>query len=224
LLSLFFLLGIAHGQDLMGKKSYEGVLTMRVQNFERIQFVLYSVRSERVRVEAADREDNDLILLIDYMKKKRDVILPGREQYVELSYAGERLDTRQKNEETNVQKTEETEEIEGFACDKFIAKSEGSDFEVWATKDLGTAGTFVTTVSSQSIETAPWQAEILGMGYFPMRVIQRDSSGDELARVEITGAQRKALSETLFRVPANYEKIDREALQPKQTPKKRRAR
>ena len=224
LVALLLLFSSARGQDLMTRKSFEGVLTVQTQNVERIQFFTYSVKLERIRVEPSEREDNDPVVLIDYMSRKTDIILPGREEYVELQQSPGKPKPQEDKGESEVQKTGDTDELQGFSCDKLLVKSEGSEFEVWATKELGTAGTFLTTFSPEMFEPTPWQAEILSMGYFPMRVIERDSTGDEHSRVEITAVQKKNMNELLFRVPAGYEKVEPDALQPKQPSKKRKSR
>jgi len=221
---LLLSLGSVRGQDLMNKKSFEGVLTVEVQNFESIQFYTYSVKYERIRVEPAESEDNDAIVVIDYMGRKTDIILSGREQYVELPFPAELSETQHKKEEMMVQKTGESEEIQGFACDKLTTKSDGNDIEVWATKDLGVAGTFLTAFSAGALHPTPWKLEILSMGYFPLRVIERDSTGEEQSRVEVTSVQKKTMNELLFRVPDGYEKVNLDVVQPKQPPMKRRAR
>jgi hypothetical protein len=112
--------------------------------------------------------------------------------------------------------------IFGFHCEEFLAKSEDGAIEIWATRDLGCAGTFLTDISPKSLSPLPWQAAILALGYFPLKVIERDAESDESARFEVTKVQKKNLSETMFRVPADYEKVDKAVLDPKQPVKRRR--
>jgi hypothetical protein len=88
--------------------------------------------------------------------------------------------------------------------------------EVWATKGFGTAGTFLTP----QVTELGWK--ILEMGYFPMRIISKDSTGEESGRIEVSSVQKKSLTASLFRIPSSYEKLDPEALQAKQPPKKRK--
>ncbi len=55
-----------------------------------------------------------------------------------------------------------------------------------------------------------------------MRFIARDATGEETGRFEVASVSKKSLSESLFRIPSGYEKIDPEALQPKQAAKKKK--
>lgn len=222
--ALLLFLAVATAQDVEGKKSFEGLLTVQTQDVERVQFFTYSIKDGKLRIEGADREDADPIVLVDYWVKKTFVILPGKEQFVQFPSAPDLPGAKKSKVETEIQKTESTDEILNFSCDQFLVNVDQGQVEVWATKQLGIPGTFITTVTLKTLELTPWQSEILGMGYFPLKVIMRDSTGDEQNRFTVTAVQRKDLAESLFRVPSSYEMVNRDALQPKQPPKKKKSR
>ena len=138
------------------------------------------------------------------------------EQYVELPVVHTPAKGAPVPPKVNVQKTDSTDEIEGYECDQFLATVDTLEYEIWATKGLGTAGSFLTPQVSE------WMWKILDMGYFPMRFIARDATGEEGRRFEVTSVTKKTLSESLFRLPSGYEKIDPESLQSKQAPKKKK--
>jgi hypothetical protein len=116
----------------------------------------------------------------------------------------------------NVQKTDSTMDILDYSCDEFLVTVDSLEFEIWATKGLGTSGTFLT------LQVHEWEAKILDMGYFPMRLVMRNASGDEAARFEVTSMTKKSMSESLFRIPSGFEKVDQEALIPKAVSKKKK--
>lgn len=206
---------LASAQELVEKKSFEGIVGYQMRDIQSIEALSLFMKRGRLRIEGTEQGGGNAILL-DYGLKKSFVIVSGREQYVELPvvYApprGARVPPR-----VNVQKTDSTDEIEGYECDQFLATVDTLEFEIWATKELGTAGSFLTS------QVSDWMWKILDMGYFPMRFIARDATGEESRRFEVTSVVKKSLSESLFRIPSDYEKIDPEALQPKQVPKKKK--
>jgi hypothetical protein len=206
-------------QELETKKSFEGVMEVQVQNTERVQLFSFSLKNGRVRVEPADMADAAQVILVDHAARRTMVLLPAREQFVEIPMPAE--GTR---EQSGIQKTDQTDELLGFACDQFMLKSAEQEIEIWATKALGTAGTFLTNATLQTIEIPSWQTELLSLGYFPMKAIERDASGYEAAKFEVNSVQKKALGDHLFRVPRGYEKVDRDVLTPKQPAEKKRTR
>ena len=210
----------AVAQDLETKKSFEGVLEVQVQNTERVQLYTFSIKNCKIRVEPIDVSDAAQVILVDHPVKKTFVLLPTREQYIEIADAAE-----VGHAQTGLQKTELTDEIQGFTCTQFLLKSSQAEIEVWATKEFGTAGTLLTTVTAQSPDTPAWQTQLFSMGYFPMKVVTRDASGYDTGQFEVNTVQKKTLRDYLFRIPMGYEKVEKAALEPTQAaPKEKRTR
>jgi hypothetical protein len=210
----------AFAQDLETKKSFEGVLEVQVQNTERVQLYTFSLKNGKIRVEPANVTDAAQLVLVDHPAKRTYVLLPAREQYIEITNVSE-----VGREQTGIQKTELTDEIQGYSCDQFLLKSSEAEVEIWATKEFGTAGTMLTTVTAQSLDAPTWQTELFNMGYFPMKVVMRDASGYDAGKFEVNTVQKKSLGDFLFRIPKGYEKVEKDVLEPKQAaPKKKRTR
>jgi hypothetical protein len=210
----------AIAQDLETKRSFEGVLEVQVQNTERVQLFTYSVKNGRIRVEPADVTDAAQVILVDHPAKKTYVLLPAREQYVEIADASD-----VGHEPTGLQKTDLTDEILGYTCDQLLVKTNQAEVEIWATRELGTAGTMLTATVTQTFDTPAWETELFSRGYFPLKVVMRDVSGYDAGKFEVNTVQKKALGDFLFRIPMGYEKVERDVLIPKQAaPKKKRTR
>jgi hypothetical protein len=210
----------AVAQDLETKKTFEGVLEVQAQNTERVQLYTYSVKNGRIRIEPADVSDAPQVILVDHPAKKTYVLLPAREQYIEIANA---VDLG--HEPTGLQKTGLTDEILGYKCDQLLIKSSDAEVEIWATKEFGTAGTMLTSINAQTSDTPAWEIELFGKGYFPMKVIMRDVSGYDAGKFEVNTVQKKALGDYLFRIPMGYEKVEKDVLVPQQAvPKKKRIR
>jgi hypothetical protein len=207
----------AVAQDLETKKSFEGVLEVQAQNTERVQLYTYSVKNGRIRVEPANVSDAAQVILVDHPAKKTYVLLPAREEYIEIANASE-----VGREPTGLQKTELTDEIQGYTCDQFLVKSSQAEIEIWATRELGTPGTMLTTIVAGTFDTPAWETELLSLGYFPMKVLIRDASGYDAGKFEVNTVQKKALGDFLFRIPKGYEKVEKGVLEPNQAPPKKK--
>jgi hypothetical protein len=171
-----------------------------------------------LRIEASERGGGNAYLL-DYGRKKSYVILSGREQYVEMPALAEPAKSTTKMAEVNIEKTDRTETIVGYECDEFTVTAGDVSVDLWATKEFGTAGTFLVP------QVFEMQWKFIEMGYFPMKYVLRDSTGEETYRFEVVSVQEKSLSSSLFRIPSGYEKVGPEALErSKPVTKKKRTR
>jgi len=72
-------------------------------------------------------------------------------------------------------------------------------------------------------DESPWEKEMIRFGYFPLKVIMDDGSGEQRLVFEATSIDKKALGEARFAVPTGYEKTTVEALTPKTAPQKKKA-
>ncbi len=209
------LITLTSAQELVEKKSFEGIVGYQIRDFQSVESLSLFMKRGRLRIERSEQGGGNAILL-DYGLKKSFLIVSGREQYVEFPVVYAPPKGTPDPPRVNVQKTDSTDEIEGYECDQFLATVDTLEYEIWATKDFRTAGSFLTSQVSE------WMWKILEMGYFPMRYIERDAMGQESVRFEVTSVVKKSFSESLFHLPSGYEKIDPDALQPKQVPKKKK--
>jgi len=224
LLGLFLFTALAGAQDTGNRYPFEGVVHVRYQTIDEVQYVDLSVKRERIRVDAAMAEPGGTFFLIDYLAKKRYVILPYREEYLEFPATVVRENSRQLKVPVNFEKTDSTDEVAGYPCDQLLVKTKEGELEIWATSKLGTAGTLTTNLASMLAEQSPWEKEIIRFGYFPLKVILRDGSGDQRVMFEATAIEKKSQGESRFVIPSGYEKTTAEELTPKTTPKKKKPR
>lgn len=220
LLGLLLFTSSASAQDT-GNRPFEGILHVRFQTVDEVQFIDFWVKRERIRVEAAMAEPGGTYFLTDYLVKKRYVILPFREEYLEFPAAAVKEDPRQLKDPVNFEKTDSTDEVAGFPCDQLMVKTDDGELEIWATSALGTAGTLSTNLTLMLAEQSPWEKEIIRFGYFPLKVILHDGSGDQRVMFEAISIEKRTLGEARFLIPSGYEKTTVDALTPKAAPKKK---
>jgi hypothetical protein len=205
----------ASGQEVVDKKTFEGVVSYQIRDFQSIESMTIFMKRGRLRLEGSEQAGGNAILT-DFSAKKCYVIISGREQYAELPLLFVPPKGEGSTPRVNVQKTDVVDAVEGFECNQFLVTVDTLEFEIWATKEFNGPGSFL------SAQVSEWMMKILDMGYFPMRFVARDATGEEIKRFEVTSVTKKPLTESLFRIPSGYEKIDPEALQPKQQTKKKK--
>lgn len=220
-LLVLLLTSLAGAQDAGNRFPFEGVVHVRCQTTDEVQFVDLSVKRDRIRVDAAMAEPGGTFFLIDYAAKKRYVVLPSREQYLLFPVTAVREDPRQVKEPLGFEKTDSTAEVAGYECDELLVKTDEGELEIWATTKLGPPGTLSTNLALLFAEPSPWEKELTRFGYFPLKVILDDGSGDLRVVFEATSIEKRALGETRFVIPADYEKTTVEALTPKAATKKK---
>ena len=223
-MTFLLMTSIAFTQDFGVSKSFEGTMQVKFQTVDAVRLLVFSVKRKRIRVDAAVKESGGAFVLVDHPAKKKFLVFPSREQYVEMTLPDQREGSRQTGIAASYEKTAETDEIAGLTCDKLLVKLAEVEIEIWATKALGTPGTFCTDLASTLVDQAPWETDLFRSGYFPLKVSMRDTSGNEQALFEVSAPVKKAVKESLFHIPADYEKTSAEALMPKQPTQKKKTR
>ena len=223
-LGLMLVTATVFAQDTSPRTSFEGILHVRYQTVDEVQFLEMSVKRERIRIDAAMAEPGGTFFIVDYQAKKRYVILPYREQYIELPATALREDPRQLKEPVNFTKADASDEVAGYPCDQLLVNTDAGELTIWATTKFGTSGTLSTSIASMLAEPSPWEKEMIRFGYFPLKVVLDDGSGDLRTVFEATSIDKKALGEARFMVPTGYEKTTVEALTPKTAPQKKKGR
>lgn len=219
------LLSGTHGaaQEPARRATFEGIVRAEFRSTVDLLFLELSVKQDRIRVEAEVREPGYTFYLIDYVAKKQYIMRPNREEYIEFPIPDVREGTSPAMEPAGFRQTDSTETIAGYSCDLLKVTFEGNTYDIWATKELGARGTFALNTSSFLLGLLPWQQEMLRLGYFPLRIVLDDGSGELLTQYQVTKIERKALNANRFRVPPEYDKTTLEALMPKPATQKQKS-
>ncbi|HCA81134.1 MAG TPA: hypothetical protein DEP53_15495 [Bacteroidetes bacterium] len=221
--SLLFVATV-NAQDILRSSSFEGIIHVQFQSVDAFQLLELSVKQGKIRVDATYRESGFAYVLLDYNARKRYLVLPSRELYLEFALPDFRGDLRQAKIPVNFEKTGSTEVIAGYLCEQLKAKFDEGEIAIWATTEIGSPGTFYLVPGSVQIELEPWQKEILSFGYFPLKMVLDDGSGEQRVVFEATAIEKKSLGESRFLIPSGYEKTTVEELTPKAAPKKKKTR
>ena len=103
-------------------------------------------------------------------------------------------------------KTGRTEKILGYACEEYLSKHKKGETEVWVTAALGKLSGFYW--GEKDAEKSVWQKHLASKGFFPLRIVDRKSAGNEAMRMEAASVTPKSLPDSLFEIPKDYRNIE----------------
>ncbi len=98
--------------------------------------------------------------------------------------------------------------IKGYNCEHIILSSTTEKLELWVTRDLGNFSTFRILqtqnprLSNTQLAKTLSSASIEG---FPVKLVQHNNNGPYI--MELTRISEKAVSASLFSIPAGYQKM-----------------
>lgn len=188
--------------------AFEGRVHFEMKSGRDSNEIAYAIKDQKARIEWPGKEIPPAI--IDGTKQEMMVLMPDQKMYMSLSFA----DTAQmakkggKNEIEFVD-TGETEVILGRKCRKYEVRDKSSVTQVWGAEGMGTfMGQLGGGKMRGGADIAPWQRALAEKGFFAMRVVGMNKRGKETFRMEATKIDETALADSLFEVPAGYQKFD----------------
>jgi hypothetical protein len=150
--------------------------------------------------------------------KKGYVIMPERKMYMELSETSfEKTADHLKDMKYEIVRTGKTDVVAGYQCEIFQTKSKETGkihSEACAAKGMANMGAFMglNRSSAGSGDFSREVRQIIKEGYFLLRMIRKDDDGAEKMRMEATSVEKKKLDNSLFAPPADYTKLDMNAM------------
>src|SRR5262249_54009017 len=119
-------------------------------------------------------------------------------------------------------RTGKTDSVAGYQCEIFQTKSKETGKihgEACAAKGLANMGAFMGLNRSSAVsgDFSREVRQIIKEGYFLLRMTRKDDDGSEKMRMEATSIEKKKLDNSLFTPPADYTKLDMDAMRSKRT-------
>jgi hypothetical protein len=191
--------------------NFTGEVKMRMSESEGRAFdISYLVKDNLIRF-GTDMEGQKMGIIFNSEKNVMLMIMDEQKMYMEMpmDMINKQMDKKGNNtdSENKFTATGETKEIIGYASEKWLYEDEKNKAEVWLTKDIGKFKFFEGGLGGMQ-KTEGWQSSIEKSGSFPVLVINRDKSGNELNRLEVLSVEKKELDDILFTVPSGYKKFD----------------
>jgi hypothetical protein len=98
--------------------------------------------------------------------------------------------------------------VAGYTCQNArVTSSKGNDFEVCVTKEFGPSTDWIAAMNRNDPEARSWLKALKDQGIegFPIRwAVRQKGSAEPTTVMELVRAQKKSLSASLFKVPADY--------------------
>jgi hypothetical protein len=195
---------------------FEGRIVYEIREGRRAPVPLtYFITDGRVRMEmkSGDRANETFASIVDFEKKEMIILMPSEKMYMSMAVdVAEIVDEiMEKDSSPDFEKTGATEVIAGHECEQYIHRERRETTELWVTKGLGRyfgAATGGGMRPGQRRQLSAWEREVMEQGLFPLRMITRDSRGNEKSRMEATEVSREKLDAALFRPPADFKKFE----------------
>lgn len=187
-------------------QNFEGLVKFKVTYEGETSELEYQIKDGKFRMEAPNGNMGGGVFLMN--EEAMYVIMPGQQMYMEMPKDMPGVDSDEEmtgDEMDEPVRTGETKMFLGHEAEKWLMEDEEEDIEMWVAKDLGK---FVMMNSPMQKDKPAWYKEIEDEGFFPMLVINKDKSGNEIGRYEVTELKEQSLSEDLFKVPAGFTKMN----------------
>ena len=184
----------------VAEEAFEGRVKMKITAGAEIQTIDYFVRGDDIRVELNDPRAQGALMLMNVEKKEIRMVMPAQKMYMTMPVPD--LD-EEEGESAVPQATGEKKEILGYTAEKYLIELEGSDYEIWATDELGAFGALDFPGDDKAGFSSPF-SRIKGEAFFPLLIIERNGDREQ-SRVEISEIEAKKLDDSLFEVPAGYQ-------------------
>ena len=191
-------------------QGFEGAITMRLaamgRNAQGVQELEFLSRAGNVRVNIASPAGAMSILGLS-SEKKTFLVIESQRSYVDVTNteAGTAMASAAAN--AKITPTGRKETIAGYECEHMTIEStapgdRAQSMDVCITKALGP---YVNPMSSVGgVRVPAWQAQLMRDGGFPLKV----SRADGTVELEVTKIEKRRVSDTQFRIPADFNKMD----------------
>jgi len=190
------------------EEEFEGTVIFQMTQGGRKTDMKYMAQGSKMRTEIAAGPTGGTVGIADYSKNKIYVLMPQLQSYMEMEFDAEKLGRKatENMKNASIQETDETQNILGYECKKWISTQNGQTTDIWVAKGLGKF--FEPKGSFGQAGGEDWHKKLMEEGGFPFRVIQKDASGKEVYRLEVSKVEKTKLDAGLFAIPPGYRKFD----------------
>lgn len=198
--------------NLLSARTFEGTVTMQMSSGrDQALTLLYSVKAGLLRIDTQVSPQMTATAILDLAKDEMIMLMPGQAMYMVMPIQKTAEDaTGHSSDDVTLENTGITEEILGYTCTKYLAKSKEGVTEIWATDELGVFMGLSGGMGGpmgKSQPAASWEKALKGKDFFPLRVVG-DAKGKKAFRLEATAVERKSLPDAHFAPPPGHRKFD----------------
>ncbi|HEX2984535.1 MAG TPA: DUF4412 domain-containing protein [Ignavibacteriales bacterium] len=201
LFSLILLAGQGYAQTF-----FEGSLVFEISGGEELQKMKSYSKGGMIRLEPETPGQNFAMI---YNKDANELLMLMPDQKMYMSMKMDPAETAEEGTEENnpeIKKTGEKKQILGYTAEKWIIKDEGTETEAWLTDELG-GYFFMDNPMGKNKSLGSWENQKELMGKFPLQMIVKNEDG-ETATINVTDIKKGGVSDDMFKVPADFMKMD----------------
>jgi hypothetical protein len=170
---------------------------------------VYYVKGDKVRVEELS-ENGEIqgIMIVDTKANTVKALSPERKMYIDVPNKRPARET-----DVYVQKTNNTKVINGYNCTevKVSGKGDGREVTYWVADDDFDFMVPMLETLNRKDKLAVYFMNIPNLeGFFPMVGIEKKTDGVELTKLQVNDVTKSDLDESLFTIPSDYSKFERE--------------
>jgi hypothetical protein len=201
---------------------FEGIVHMKTTHpgLDGATAMNWYIKGEKARMETLRDEGKQHFMIIDGRARTMQIPMGDKKMYMEMSIdqLGERSQEHLKEalEQHVVERTGKSEKIAGYACEVWRITDKDTkklEQEICVAKGFGRSATFWLDPKQVQRSSQPgWVKQLVNEGGFGLRTIHYGDDGKESSRTETTAIERKSLDDALFVMPADYTKMNGEAL------------
>jgi hypothetical protein len=149
--------------------------------------------------------------IIDPVKREVTMLMPEQKMYMvrKMPEPQKSAGAAAASQDAEFIRTGKTDTILGYKCEQIIVKSKNGQAEIWGAEGLGTfQGMGGGGPMGRPAPKSAWEATLAEHGFFPLRMVNRDASGKELARMEAVSIDPQPLPDSTFLPPADFQKFE----------------
>jgi len=188
--------------DICYAQEFEGKVSFNVFENDQLRSMEYLIKGNKFRFDS-NEEGKQASVIMDLASKQFMIIMPEQKMYMVTQIPDTKTETgytEDNEKDTKFEKTGETKEILGLTAEKWVFQKGDDKGEAWMAKGLGSFKIFDNPMNRQRPE---WQKEIVEEGYFPLVVYDNGKKAFEVTKIE-----KKSLDNSMFEVPAGFQKFN----------------
>src|SRR5262245_25450553 len=193
---------------------FEGLITAKSFDDTGPTSMTFSIKANHFRLETANKDNASGALILDLKSGIQQAINPQEKTYVEINL-NKIKETGKDDAEPPLKfmPTGKTETIAGHACEHYLFEDQQKT-DMCLAKGLGYIGTaddysgwVQQFLKDRKLDSDPEFKKLMGSGVIPLKV-SIEENGQVTTIMEVTAIERKPLDDALFKVPADYKKIE----------------
>lgn len=178
---------------------FEGTITMRISSTRGGGDMRYSIKGDRLRIDLSATTGGMYIIADSGLVK---MAMPAQRIYLAPNLPKPGDQAAAKAKKTPMKPTGKKETIAGYQCEHYLVTAEDGQYDACISRQLGK---FMAPMNPMMGAGKPGDVlSELGDDGFPLRV--RKVKGE--TALEVTKVEKKALSDAMFTIPADYQRMD----------------